>query len=180
MAENNDENGDVARLRCLQWRYLDFLVSKLENSKRYTINSEIMAKLEEVAALEKEVKELRVRLAKRDVQMNVAALRASGNSAERMSDIARKIRLRNKRIRIRGGNKSVSFSSPIVQMKRKLGGEGQLFSVESKKLFESIARIQKMRKDRKHIDETVLAKASTKLAKLKQRYEFYKLYNTML
>lgn len=178
MAEsNNDESGgEVARLRCLQWRYLDFLVSKLENSKRYTINSEIMAKLEEVAAREKEVKELRVRLAKGNVQKNASALKASGNSVEKVRDIVRKLQLRRKRVR----NKSVKFSSPVVQVKRKLGGEGQLFSAEAKKLFESIAKIQKMRKDRKRIEETVLAKANTKLAKLTQKYEFYKLYNTML
>lgn len=180
--ESGDEvvGEEVARLRCLQWRYLDFLVSKLENSKRYTINSEIMAKLDEISALEEEIKDMRVRSAKIRYQKNVIALKGSGNSVERIHSLSRKVQLHRNRIRFKNSNTSITFSSPVVQLKRKLGGEGQIFSAESKKLFESLARFLKMKKERKRLEENTLTELNAKLAKLKQKHEFYKLYSTML
>lgn len=177
---NNDEAEDVARIRCLQWRYLDFLVTKLENSKRYTINSEIMSKLDEISTLENEVKELRIRLAKKKFRKNVSALKNSGNSAEKIRDISRRMQLRKNRIKFKNGNKWLVFSSPLVQLKRKFSGEGLLFSADSKKMFESILKIMKMKKDRKNLEDNVLAKANSKLTKLAQKYEFYQIYSAML
>ena len=171
---------EIARLRCLQWRYLDFLVSKLENSKRYTVNSLIMEKLDTVAALENEVKELRVRLAKDTLQKNLAALKESGNTADRVRYVTRKLRLYKNRIRFRNGTKAFTFSSPVVQLKKEFSGESTLFSAESKKLFESIARLLRARRDKTRLEKESLTKANKKLARLKQKYKFYQLYRTML